>query len=188
MTVTLPQPPRGTVITPHLVRTGGDLVSTLGGPTLRITRVGSRYAADVQLPPLEADCAGLWLGAILEAEALGQTLSLPMPQMVVAARTMTQLWGHGSAGGNIIDMESIVSPPVGSWLSFYVNGRSYLHFVTGQPSPQQVQVGPLLRADLPNGTALQIATPLLEGFINDTSWDLEFFRFVGHKFTITESA
>ena len=188
MTVTLPKPPRGTTITPHLIRTGGDLTSVLGGPTQRITRVGSRYSADVEFPPLDADCGAEWLACLLEAEASGQTLSLPMPQMIPAAKTMTVLEGSGSAGSNVISIETLNLPPVGAWLSVFAGGRNYLHFVTAHPGQQQVQVGPLLRVSFPSGTPVEIGTPLLEGFIDDTSWSLDYFRFVGSKFTITESA
>jgi hypothetical protein len=175
-------------VTPHLIRVGGDLTSTLGGPTQRITRIGSRYAADVALPPLDSDCAAQWLSCILEAEASGDTLSLPMTQMIAAARDLPQLYASGAAGSNVITFSNEQVPPVGAWLSIFVGGRSYLHFVTGLAAAAQVTVGPLLRATFPADTPVECATPLLEGFVNDTSWSVEFFRFVGHTFTITESA
>ena len=69
MTVTFPTLPRGTIVSPRLVRVSGDLVSSLGGPTQRITRLGSRYAADVELPTLDPDCGARWLACPLAAEA-----------------------------------------------------------------------------------------------------------------------
>jgi hypothetical protein len=51
-----------------------------------------------------------------------------------------------------------------------------------------MRVAPLLRADMPAGTALNFAEPVLEGFADDTQWSTEFFRFIGHAFTLTESA
>ncbi|HEY1878432.1 MAG TPA: hypothetical protein VGG68_00720 [Caulobacteraceae bacterium] len=188
MTIVLPPPPRGAVVTPRLVRTGGDLTSTLGGPTQRITRVGSRYACDIQLPPLDADCAASWLACQLEAEAMGSTVSLPMPQMIPAARTMAFVTGSGNSGGNVITVDGNERPPVGAWLSVSVGGRSYLHFATAQTGTHGLQVGPLLRVTFPSGTAIEVETPLLEGYLDDPAWSVEFFRFVGNKFTITESA
>ena len=82
MTVAFPVVPRGAVVSPRLMRMSGDLVSSLGGPTQRITRIGSRFAAEVDLPTLDAACAGRWLGAVLSAEANGDTLALVMPQML----------------------------------------------------------------------------------------------------------
>ena len=61
MTIQFPPLPRGTVVSPRLVRVGGDLLSSLGGPTQRISRSGSRYAAEVALPILDPVCAALWL-------------------------------------------------------------------------------------------------------------------------------
>jgi hypothetical protein len=188
VTVQLPFIPRSATLTPHLVRVGGDLTSTLGGPTQRITRIGTRYSADVSLPPLDADCAAQWLACMLEAEASGDTLSLPMPQMIPEAKTLPPLYASGSAGSNLMTFAGGVRPPVGAWLSILVGGRNYLHFVTALVGATQASVGPLLRATFPDGTAIQCDTPLLEGFVADTSWSVEFFRFVGHTFTITESA
>lgn len=188
MTVPFPALPRGAVVSPHLVRVGGDLVSALGGPTQRITRLGSRYAASVELPSLDPVCAGAWLACSLQAEALGQTLSLIVPQMIEAARTTTGVRGGGTAGSNALNLQGSVEPPVGSFLSFAFGGRNYLHFVVSSPTGSHITVAPLLRVTLPNNSPIEVAKPILEGFVDDTAWSLEWFRFVGHKFTITESA
>jgi hypothetical protein len=179
--------PRGATLTPHLVRVSGDLVSPLGGPTQRITRLGSRYAVDVALPPLDAACAASWLSAPLQAEAIGDTLTLTMPQMIVAARTLGPAHGGGAAGSNVLTLTD-GSPPLGAWLSFAFGGRNYLHLVIGQPAAGQIAVSPLLRVTIPNTTPLELAAPQLEGFADDTAWSLEYVRFVGHKFTLTENA
>jgi hypothetical protein len=187
MTVTFPVVPRGTLVTPHLIRTGGDLVSTLGGPTQRITRLGSRYAADIELPSLDAACAALWLGCALHAEAMGDTLALVMPQMLDASH-LSGVTGSGAAASAAV-VYTGPAPDPGMWFSFRANGRHYLHLVTSVDLPSHTaQVGPLLRTAMPAGTPLEFLAPVLEGYAADTAWSLEYFRFVGHKFTITESA
>lgn len=182
--IQFPDVPRGTVVTPHLVRVSGDLVSTLGGPTQRITRLGSRYAAEVALPSLDADCAARWLGCPLRAEAEGQTLALVMPQMIDAEH-MAGVLGTGVAASNLVTFSG-PAPRPGMWFSFLSGGRHYLHLIT-DVSGLSAKVSPLLRKPM-SATPMEFVAPLLEGFCDDTAWSLEYFRFVGHKFTITESA
>ena len=186
MTVTFPVVPRGTVITPRLIRVGGDLISTLGGPTQRITRIGSRYAVDVELPSLDAACAARWLSCPLRAEAQGDTLGLIMPQMIDTEHMVPNL-GTGAAGSSQITFTA-TTPSAGMWFSFSAHGRHYLHQITGADGGSKTaSVAPLLRAPMAN-SAMEFRAPVLEGFTDDTAWSLEYFRFVGHKFTITESA
>jgi hypothetical protein len=184
--IQFPVVPRGTVVTPQLIRTSGDLVSTLGGPTQRITRIGSRYAATVELPSLDAACAGRWLACPLQAEAMGDTLALVMPQMIDVSHMVPNL-GTGAAGSSRVTFTA-TTPSVGMWFSFLANGRHYLHLITGaDAATKTATVSPLLRAPMAN-TPMDFIHPILEGFADDTSWSLEYFRFVGHKFTLTESA
>lgn len=185
MTVLFPLCPRGTVVTPRLMRRSGDLVSSLGGPTQRITRVGSRYAAQIRLPTLDAECAARWVACPLYAEALGETLSLTMPQTMDVSHLGAPT-GTGVAGSAQVTYSG-VAPAVGMWFSFQAGGRNYLHSIT-VIGDGLVMVAPLLRVNMPAGTPLEFVAPKLEGFCDDTSWEVEFFRFVGHEFTITESA
>jgi hypothetical protein len=186
MTVVFPRCPRGTVVTPRLVRVGGDLVSSLGGPTQRITRVGTRYAVEVELPTLDAACAARWLACPLAADTSGDTLALIMPQ-TLDVTAMAGVTGTGAVGTSEIVYTGPV-PEVGMWLSFRVGGRHYLHQVTELIATGRMRVAPLLRVAIPAVTPLDFLTPKLEGFPDDTSWSVEFFRFIGHTFTLTESA
>ena len=185
MTTAFPPIPRGAVVSPRMVRVSGDLVSMLGGPTQRITRVGSRYAADVELPTLDAACAGRWLGAVLSAEAHGDTLALVMPQMLDVS-TVGLVTGTGAAGAAEITFAGLGLAP-GMWFSFTANGRSYLHMVTAVLTTTTAAIAPQLRAPMA-ATAMEIQAPKLEGYCDDAAWSLEWFKFVGHSFTITESA
>ena len=186
MTIPFPVIPRGTTISPHLVRVGGDLVSTLGGPTQRITRIGSRYSADVQLPTLDAPCAAKWLACPLLADAAGDTLSLVMPQMVDASHLGAVL-GTGAAGAYQVTFSG-TAPKVGMWFSFSDGGRHYLHQIVGvDPALHTAKIAPPLRKAM-STSPMEFAHPVLEGFVDGTTWSLDYFRFVGHKFTITESA
>jgi hypothetical protein len=184
--IQLPTLPRGTTVNPKLVRYGGDLVSSLGGPTQRITRPGTRYAADIGLPTLDPDCAAKWLAVPLQADTAGDTVGLVMPQTIVDMRNLTGVAGTGTAGTATITLTGSV-PVVGAWFSFQAGGRHYLHMVTGAAG-NVITVTPLLRAAL-SATPLEFVAPILEGFTdNAPAWGVEFFRFVSHSFTITENA
>jgi hypothetical protein len=184
--IQFPTLPRGATVKPKLVRFGGDLVSSLGGPTQRITRPGTRYAAEIGLPTLDADCAAEWLSTSLQADAVGDTVGLMMPQTIPDMRTLTGVSGTGSAGTATVTVAGSI-PVVGAWFSFVANGRHYLHLVTKVAS-NVITVSPLLRTAM-NAAPMEFVAPILEGFPDDPpSWDVEFFRFVGHSFTITESA
>lgn len=183
--ITFPPLPRGSLVTPHLIRTGGDLVSQLGGPTQRITRIGSRYACDVQLPTLDPDCGAQWISCPLQAEATGDTLGLVMPQTLDVGLAAQGVTGSGTAGSNTVTYTGN-GPVPGLAFSIQAGGRHYLHFVTAVGG-STLTVAPLLRVTF-SLIKLEFAAPVLEGFADDTAWSLEYFRFVGHKFTITESA
>jgi hypothetical protein len=181
-----PNLPRGAAVKPKLVRFGGDLTSALGGPTQRITRPGTRYAVDITLPTLDADCAARWLSASLQADTVGDTVGLVMPQTIVDARTLTGVAGTGTAGTASVTVTGSV-PQVGAWFSFQAGGRHYLHLVTAAAG-NVLTVSPLLRAAL-SGTPLEFVAPVLEGFTDEApAWDVEFSRFTSHAFTLTESA
>jgi len=186
MTVALPLLPKQATVAPRLLRFGGDLLSALGGPTQRIVRLGSRFSVDVQLPTLDAECAGRWVGAMLRADTLGETVSLIVPQLgdgkVVAAAA-----GTGAVGASSLAITGGANMKAGLLFSFQAGGRAYLHQVTHLISATQIGIAPLLRVAI-NGAALNFATPTVEGFVEETAWSVEFLRFVGQSFSLTENA
>lgn len=54
MSVTLPTTPSPRSLTPRLVTARAELRSAFGGSTQRINRLGSRWAFEVELPPMTA--------------------------------------------------------------------------------------------------------------------------------------
>jgi hypothetical protein len=184
--IQLPTLPRGASLKPKLTRYGGDLTSVLGGPTQRITRPGTRYACDVGLPTLDADCGARWVGALLQADTVGDTVGLVMPQTIVDMRTLSGVAGTGASGTPTVTITG-PAPLPGAWFSFQAGGRHYLHQVT-TVSGNTVTVTPLLRVAM-SASPMEFIAPILEGFAdNPPEWGVEFFRFVEQSFTITENA
>lgn len=181
--------PRGSAVKPKLIRYGGDLISSLGGPTQRITRPGTRYAADIVLPTLDAACAAEWLAVPLQADTVGDTVGLVMPQTIPDMRTLTGVTGTGTAGTASVAVTGS-TPEVGAWFSFIAGGRHYLHLVTAvkTAAPVTLTVTPLLRASITTAP-LEFEAPILEGFTDAApAWDVAYSRFVSQSFTVTESA
>lgn len=185
MTVPLPRLPRQSTVAPRLIRYGGDLTSALGGPTQRIVRLGSRFTVDVQLPTLDAQCAGEWVAAMMRSETLGETVSLIVPQLGdggdVGAAT-----GTAPAASPTMAITGGARVAVGLLFSFVAEGRTYLHQVTGVGAGV-IDIAPLTRVPV-SGAALNFANPTIEGFVSETGWSVEFLRFVGQAFAVTENA
>lgn len=183
MSVALPELPRAARFAPRLIRAGGDLKSSLGGPTQRISRLGSRYAVDVALPTMDLACGQAWVAAQLQAEAIGATVRLALPQR---RDLPTGVTATGASGSTLVDVTGAGGAAIvaGMLFSFESGGVSYLHMVTGVDGAE-LSVAPRLRAALAG--ALEFEAPQVEGFLEETSWSVELLRFVGQTFTITEA-
>lgn len=183
MSVDLPQLPRLAKYAPRLIRAGGDLKSTMGGPTQRISRLGSRYMVGVELPTMDLDCGQAWVAAQLKAEAEGETVRLALPQRRALPTGVT---ATAAAGATVIGAARTGGVPIvaGMLFSFVAGGASYLHMVTGAEGGA-VSIAPRLRVLL--SASLEFENPVIEGFLDDTSWNVERLRFIGQSFAITEA-
>ncbi len=185
MAIDLPALPRGSTIAPRGLRFGGDLRSVLGGPTQRMTRLGSRFAVDVDMPKMAAPCAAGLIAARLRAETLGDTLRLPIPQNGNGSAAGAPTATGGAINSAVLTKAGGGAIAVGMFFSFVAGGRSYLHMVTSVAGAT-LGVAPLLRAS-PVGHVLNFAAPVIEGLVDETAWTLERLRVIGQRFTITEA-
>lgn len=183
MTIALPALPRGTDVSQKLLRFGGDLKPGLGGPILRILRLGSRWQFDVSLPPMDLDCARAWLAVRAKSDAEGDTLRLTLKPMGPDSAAVVGRMATSGAGAGLV-ISSGAGVAVGMTFSFVKDGHSYLHMVTGVAGAN-LTVSPLLRAN-PAGLALEFAAPAVDGFVDDLSWTMQRLRFVGQSFTLVE--
>lgn len=175
MAIALPQLPRLAKVTPRLIDYGGTLRSSTGGPEQRILRLGSRFAVDVELPPMTEACAAAWIAARLRSVTTGETVVLTMPQTRTPAANAA---GAGTANSTVVTAAGLV----GQFFSVTAGGRNYLH--------QMVAAGvaaPRLRASFA-GT-MEFVAPKLEGWLDgaEHGWTIERLRFVGQSFTIREN-
>ncbi len=183
---------------PRLLQWGSELTPTLGGVTQRLDRLGSRHAIDVQMPPmLMADDGRRWIARLLRAKQEGGRVAFPQVDFepgpcgrpTVAADTTV---------GRIVPITGATPRYAireGQWLSVTHGARSYLYCATGQVvldgnGAGSVPVDVLLRSPLAVGDAVELARPVIEGWLSGDGyeWTLERSRTVGLGFTIAERA
>lgn len=197
--VTLPALPKGAKINARLIRFGSDLTPTLGGPVQRVSRLGSRFALDVELPPLLAADARAWVAARLKAEAENATVRLTWPQVapVVPPFGTVQVDGAGQTGARLAVKGMVPGGgcALGLFFSFADATRHYLHATTENAVASGAgtalySVAPLLRASPGNNVALNFTAPTIEGLLDGASidWTIEQLRVSGASFTLTENA
>lgn len=183
MPVLMPDLSRAARFSVRPIRAGGKLRSQLGGPTLPVSRLGDRYAVDVELEQMDLGPAGVWFAARLKADTEGLTVRLALPQRQV---TPAGTSGTGVNGSTLIEVAGdwihLIQP--GMPFSFERTGVSYLHIVTGVDG-SELSIAPRLRATL--DAALEFSAPLIEGQVEGGTWTVERLRFVGQTFSIEEA-
>ena len=199
MSVSLTNLPLPWVAAPSLVDYGGDQAPALGGANSRFTRVGSRWSVKFSsLPDLAWSDAQPFLAARLAAQAAGQTVSCPWPQLPFATAIGAPVVSFGGLAGNTLTVSGLTASTsaivTGLWFSMVVGGRNYLYQVATNATADAggnatLQIAPWIRGIPAGGEALNFATPVIEGFIDGPglNWTLTMESWVGlPAFTITE--
>lgn len=192
MSVQLPTLPLEAQLKPRLIGFGADLTPPLGGPTLRVRRLGSRFALDVGLPAMDA-CGDVWIAACLQAEASNDTLSLVWPRTKARDGLPAPAVGAAGQAGSTLQVSALTKPiPALSFFSFTANGRSYLHAVTAPAAAGAtiLTIAPMLRASPSSGQPLNFAAPVVEGYAtgNATEWAEQLMAWRTLSFTLQENA
>lgn len=178
MSVTLPTSPGPREATPRLRRFGVDLNPALGGPSLRVQRLGTRFAVDFVYPPMTKAQAEPIIGALLDADTAGDTLLARLPMGALASSLGTPLVnGAGQTGYSLVcdGFTAGVTIPAGTPFSFTAGSRTMLHMTrvaaTANGSGQvTLPIGPLLRASPADNAALEFTNPKIEGHVDGREW------------------
>lgn len=183
---------------PRLLQWGSELTPTLGGVTQRLDRLGSRHAIDVQMPPMGmADEGRRWIARLLSAKQEGGRIAFPQVDFEPGPCGRPTV-AAAIAAGRTIPITGTTPRYVireGQWLSVTHGPRSYLYCATAPVvldggGAGAVPVDVLLRSPLAAGDAVELARPVIEGWLSGDGyeWTLERSRTVGLGFTITERA
>lgn len=194
MSITLPTTPAPRSITPRLITARGELRSAFGGSTQRVSRTGSRWVYDVELPPMTAATALAWVTALTEADTC--ILNIPEPGITIGSPGTPLVNGASQTGSSLITdgWTAGYVIPQGKWLSVGVSSLLYLYVttaaVTANGSGQAtLSILPMLRASPADNAALNVNPAKIEGFLNlgDAAFGISVNRLAeGFTFTLEE--
>lgn len=196
MAIVLPTTDVPVAINWRLVSRRRDLEPTFGGPTSRIRRLGSKWAADVELPPLYYDAAMAWVAALTSAEADTVILPIPQPEFDVGAPGSPLVNGGGQLGSSLA-LDGFTPEYVaraGQWFNLVgATGQKYLYHVASDTvasggAAAALPINPMIRRSPADNSAANFAEPVIEGFLSGraTEWTVDRGMFVGLSFTVTE--
>lgn len=171
MPVTLPNCPPPSTFEIELVRSVIDLRPAFGGPVQRIERLGSRWRAVLSFETMTSEQSRAWSDVDVEAD----TVRWAVPQLEFAVGSpgsSVQVDGSGQTG-NVLKLKGLPAAyeaRKGQWFSVITGGVSYLYRVRADATASgaglaEVPVQPLIRAAHLNNDAVNVAAPIIEGFV-----------------------
>jgi hypothetical protein len=193
MPLTLPTSPAPAALTPRIVTARNELRSAFGGGTQRLARKGTRYAFDVEMPPMRYEDALAW--GDIEDETDTVVMLLPQPGVTIGSLGDPRINGANQSGSSLA-LDGFPSGAVvgkGLWLSVLASSRRWLYrtraAATANSSGQiTLPLRTLLRAPHPDNAIVNIATPYVEGFatLSDDALSVGADGLVRLKFSIEE--
>ena len=193
--LTLPSSPSPRSVTPRLITARNELTPAFGGTVQRLNRKGSRYALDVEMPPMLYSDALAWDDLLSETDTV--VMTVPQSDLDIGAPGSPLVNGGGQAG-NALSLKGLTPGYVvrkGQWLSVIAVTRRYLYrssaTITANGSGQAtVGLRTMLRYPPADNAVVEIAAPKIEGFarVSDDAFMVGIERLVSLKFTIEERA
>ena len=170
MTIMLQTLPRKTEYSPREVAAGNILRPAFGGSNQPLGRKGDHWAWDVTVPAIDARGCGMKLFADLVRGKREPVV------MAVPDRSPIRNYGapvmDGAVAGNAVPLRGLipgVTIPV-KWMSLILNGQRYLYLTADAVQADGagkalVPLTNLLRRPTINGAIAELATPMVEGFV-----------------------
>jgi hypothetical protein len=194
--VDLPNSPAPNSAQFSIVGSGGVQRGATGGASQIINRLGDHYKLAVTFPPLPNNDTGRkFVAGVVRARRLGLRMEFPLAGIDQGSPGAPVVDGAGQSGTSL-NVRGLVAGYVcgqGFWLSIVKDGQHYLHNayvqrVAGANGKATLGIEPPLRVPFPDGAAINLAQPMIEGYIDLGSWDVSLAHHVGLGFTIEESA
>jgi len=197
--ISLPTNPSPNGMQPMLRDFGGVLTPFLGGPEQLIVRAGTRFGVRVSLPPLRTDELGrIYIARLLQGRHNGVLMRWPLLEFN-PGNPGTPLIAAAVSTGSTVQLKGLTAGYTikeGQYLSIVVSGKRYMHMATGNVTASgsgtaTINIFPLLRKALAVDNVVEIAQPMIEGFVSpgdELGWEIASNRFMNIGFTIMESA
>lgn len=196
MPVTLPATPWPSSASPMMLDFGALLEPGLGGASQYVSRLGNRFELQVQYPPMTAEVARVFISRLNQAKASTLLMPFPQPGVVVGAEGAPRVNGAGQAGTflSIDGLPAGKAVSEGWFFSLIAGGRRYLHQVSADAVATgagaiTLAIEPMLRVSAPDNAVVELATPMIEGFVqgDGVPWTIETAALYGLSFTIRET-
>lgn len=178
----------GTILTPFL-----------GGPEQRINRLGTRFGLRLEMPGLDIDDGGMvYISKLLQARF--QTALLPWPLLDFdPGDPGAPLIGAAVTAGTSIPIKGLTAGyqiKDGQFFSVIHAGKRYIYMFTGDylvnsAGTVTANIFPMLRTPLSANDVLEIAVPMIEGFVSpgdEISWQIGLDNAREFSFSIMETA
>lgn len=194
--ITLPPGVYPRTVKPILLDYGITVRPSSGAPAQRYNRLGSRYAMEFELPPLDAATARLVKARLIQAKRDALRMPVPLPEGAQGSPGAPLVDGTDSAG-TTLKLKGLTPGWMareGYWLNVTdADGNLYLHDVAapvraGSDGKATLTLSLPLRCALANYAAVRIANPVIEGLLtSDVNWTIPVGRIVSvPPFTIEE--
>lgn len=175
MMIELPSSPRPNGFAPTYLDRG---FTQEGASDLRVDRPGSRWALNINYPPMVPSKAAIFTARFVRGKSDGVRIELPLlvPQ---GAPGNPVVDGAGQSGRLLAVRGLTPGYPVkeGFWLNIIraSTGRAYLHQAFGTVRADAsgkavIDVSPGLRAPFANGDRIELARPWIEGRVEGDEW------------------
>ena len=186
MTVALP--PSGIASAdPYFMDAGSVQRGIVGATDQRLNRLGDRFGCSFQTKPLTGNEARVWISRLIRGIREKATIKFPQPGVSFSTQFST-FSSNAAANAEIISL-SQGQYLEGQFLSWVVAGLGYLHQFTNDGGGM-MSVQPMLRTDVPAGTAVELAAARIEGYVrgeDQYKWTVDNAKKYGLSFVIEEA-
>lgn len=199
MPISLPTCPMPTDYQVMLRDFGSIMTPFLGGPELRINRIGMRFGLKLDMPPLDEDEGRLYLSRLLQGRR--ERVLLPWPMLDFDPGTPGDpLVMSAVSGGSVISITGLAEGyeiQEGQFFSLIHSGRRYVYmFTAGATADSSGQIStatifPMLRTALSAGDVIEIAEPMIEGHVlpgEELSWQIDISNGRSFSYSVMEAA
>lgn len=195
--IVLPTTPKPAMVQPRVLDFGIVQRPQTGAPATYIERGGTRFAADITYPPMDADTARVFVSRLLRGKAQGIRLGFPLSGVSQGTPGAPTVNGTGALGTSlpIKGLTPGYQLLEGYWLNVTDSaGTVYLHNVAETTTAAAggtvtAEVWPPLRGTFINGNVITLDAPVIEGIVPDPpAWPLPAEWLVTLSFTVEEMA
>ncbi len=182
---------------PALIDYGMNLRPATGAAVQRVDRKGSRYRAEISLPPMKPERSRVVVSRLVRAKSEGIRIPYPLLEAQGAPGSPV-VDGAGQAGTSLAirGLNVGYSLKEGYWLSIEdADGQHYLHNCgsnvrVGSDGLATITITPALRVPFADGAAIHLAVPMIEGFVDGEawSWAVPVNRLIAVSFPLEEVA